>query len=173
LLPILRGDFCDYGRYLVGLQQATWLSIPQNQPSRRSPLQFVRCSDWFLFEEDRRRWRSPWYIYEPRYLETLPPEQAEEVRKLLASLKEQFACKRHSLLVEFVTAKHEEFLRRVDVPRKSQPRVAGTPWQRGIRRITHCYVCKEHLDNAVDLECTMCGWIICGNCGACGCGYGL
>ncbi len=36
-------------------------------------------------------------------------------------------------------------------------------------RVTHCYVCKEHLDNLVDLECSACGWIIC-TCGACGCG---
>jgi hypothetical protein len=36
-------------------------------------------------------------------------------------------------------------------------------------RVTHCWSCKEHLDNSVDLECAACGWIICG-CGACGCG---
>lgn len=38
-------------------------------------------------------------------------------------------------------------------------------------RVTHCYACKEHLDNAIDVECAACGWIICGTCGACGCGY--
>lgn len=38
------------------------------------------------------------------------------------------------------------------------------------RRITHCYQCSTELDNAIDLECIACGWILC-NCGACGCGY--
>ena len=38
-------------------------------------------------------------------------------------------------------------------------------------RVTHCWFCKGHLDNAVDLECVACGWILC-QCGACGCGYG-
>lgn len=38
------------------------------------------------------------------------------------------------------------------------------------RRITHCYNCKLHLDNRIDIECCKCGWIIC-DCGACGCGY--
>lgn len=37
-------------------------------------------------------------------------------------------------------------------------------------RITHCYNCKEVLDNSTNLECNTCGWIIC-QCGACGCGY--
>lgn len=36
-------------------------------------------------------------------------------------------------------------------------------------RITHCWACKESLDNNHDLECIGCGWIIC-ECGACGCG---
>ena len=38
------------------------------------------------------------------------------------------------------------------------------------RRITHCYACKQHLDNTIDIECVACGWILC-LCSACGCGY--
>ena len=37
-------------------------------------------------------------------------------------------------------------------------------------RTTHCYACKESLDNSIDIECAACGWILC-DCGACGCGY--
>jgi hypothetical protein len=51
----------------------------------------------------------------------------------------------------------------------------GLPW-RGLRasagkdlRVTHCWACKSHLDNSVDVECITCGWILC-LCGACGCG---
>ena len=36
-------------------------------------------------------------------------------------------------------------------------------------RATHCYSCKKELNNIIDIECNVCGWIIC-NCGACGCG---
>lgn len=39
----------------------------------------------------------------------------------------------------------------------------------GPHRATHCWVCHSHLDNAVDLECNICKWILC-TCGACGCG---
>ena len=38
-------------------------------------------------------------------------------------------------------------------------------------RLPHCYVCKQTLDNYIDLVCGSCGWIICGRDGACGCGY--
>ena len=37
-------------------------------------------------------------------------------------------------------------------------------------RTTHCYQCKDELDNSIHLECNICHWIIC-KCGACGCGY--
>jgi hypothetical protein len=38
------------------------------------------------------------------------------------------------------------------------------------RRETHCYACKDALDNTIQVECVSCGWILC-NCGACGCTY--
>lgn len=38
-------------------------------------------------------------------------------------------------------------------------------------RATHCYGCSRELDNNIDIECNICGWIICDYCGACGCGY--
>jgi hypothetical protein len=40
----------------------------------------------------------------------------------------------------------------------------------GKHRITHCWFCKKELDNAIDIECSACGWILC-QCGACGCGF--
>lgn len=38
------------------------------------------------------------------------------------------------------------------------------------RRVTHCYDCRQILDNSIDVECVACNWILC-QCGACGCGY--
>jgi len=37
-----------------------------------------------------------------------------------------------------------------------------------LHRTPPCWRCKKHLDNSFDIECALCGWIIC-NCGACGC----
>lgn len=39
-----------------------------------------------------------------------------------------------------------------------------------MKRVTHCYSCKQTLDNSVNIECKACSWIIC-PCGACGCGW--
>lgn len=38
-----------------------------------------------------------------------------------------------------------------------------------VHRTAKCWNCHEPLDNAADLECNSCGWIVC-SCGACGCG---
>jgi hypothetical protein len=60
---------------------------------------------------------------------------------------------------------HQRFLAGRGLP----PALTRLPTGR-IHRVTHCYNCKNHLDNAVDVECEACDWIIC-RCGACGCGY--
>ena len=46
----------------------------------------------------------------------------------------------------------------------------GTSFALKKRRTPNCYGCKAGLDNAVDLECNLCHWVIC-HCGACGCGW--
>lgn len=42
---------------------------------------------------------------------------------------------------------------------------------KGISRVTHCYKCKTPLAGICDVTCNSCGWLICSNCGSCGCGY--
>jgi hypothetical protein len=39
-----------------------------------------------------------------------------------------------------------------------------------VRRETHCWGCKAHLDSDIEIECFSCGWILC-RCGCCGCGW--
>src|SRR5690606_37080753 len=59
---------------------------------------------------------------------------------------------------------HANFLRQRGLPvcgvRKKHPDK--------FHRVSHCWSCKNPLDNQVDIECVECGWIIC-RCGACGC----
>ena len=35
----------------------------------------------------------------------------------------------------------------------------------------HCWSCKKHVDNLIDLSCRICGWVICSRDAECGCGY--
>lgn len=61
--------------------------------------------------------------------------------------------------------KHKQFLLERGLPDNGiRPAI-----EKRSHRVTHCWSCKEHLDNSVDVECATCAWIICG-CGACGCG---
>jgi hypothetical protein len=59
---------------------------------------------------------------------------------------------------------HRQFIESLGIP------YGGTAAVNQNRRITHCYSCKSHLDNAIDTACNTCQWIVC-SCGACGCGY--
>lgn len=140
-------------------------SIPQNKPNRGSDLQFIDCSNWSIFTENRSRWKRPYYFFADRYLESLKKERADKAFRELAEFKKQFVSQREPLFTKHIIRLHESFL-------NTKGKISsGVVKAHGRRRITHCYSCKEHLDNAVDLECSICKWIICGNCGACGCGY--
>lgn len=61
--------------------------------------------------------------------------------------------------------KHKRFLRERGLPDNGIRPATGNR----SHRVTHCWSCKGHLDNSVDVECATCGWIVC-DCGACGCG---
>jgi hypothetical protein len=67
---------------------------------------------------------------------------------------------------EDAIASHREFLERRGI-RYEGVRVTT---KRRLHRKTHCYSCMRPLDNDIDVECNICGWIIC-SCGACGCGW--
>lgn len=61
--------------------------------------------------------------------------------------------------------RHKQFLRERGLPDNVMRSATGNR----SHRVTHCWSCKSHLDNSVDVECVSCMWIIC-VCGACGCG---
>jgi hypothetical protein len=84
-------------------------------------------------------------------------EIADEQKKAALEKKRQQAIINHRL-----------FLDRLGIPYQG---ISEASPKKG-RRVTHCYSCKNLLDNAINSECSVCGWIICG-CGACGCGYSL
>src|SRR5690606_29084664 len=70
-----------------------------------------------------------------------------------------------------IIEKHGEFLRSrgIDVSNASASALVAT-FERE-HRAAHCYSCTETVSNLVNLECGRCKWIICGGCGACGCGH--
>jgi len=76
-----------------------------------------------------------------------------------------------------IEERHANKLKKIKEKHKQHLEISGLEY-RGVKfnskkivRTTHCYSCKEPLDSTIDLECNSCNWIICGCCGACGCGY--
>lgn len=141
-------------------------SIATNRPRKAERLVFLRCRDWVHYEDDRGNWNPPHYIFSERYLETLGENSAAVEREVLASLKAEYQIRKVDFYSSVVQERHRRFLNnagRSEVKTvKARKRV----------RVSHCWNCKQPVDNSIDLECSACGWIICGSCGACGCTYG-
>ncbi len=92
--------------------------------------------------------------------------QLERAREELALLQLRRLAAEREDARETLVKRHKEALEAagqtyLGVRKQSAPRN---------RRITHCYACKVHLDNSIDIECAACSWILC-LCSACGCGY--
>jgi hypothetical protein len=66
---------------------------------------------------------------------------------------------------------HHRFLIRKGIAVQGRSLVAVAADIQKVHRSTRCYGCKSSLNNFLHLECSACGWIMCPNCGACGCGY--
>jgi hypothetical protein len=62
-----------------------------------------------------------------------------------------------------VISAHKAFLKKHRIGHK------GTRLGFTTRAEPVCYVCNRSNDGSIDLECNICGWVIC-SCGACGCG---
>ena len=92
--------------------------------------------------------------------------QTERAREELARLQRNRLAATREDARETLVERHQEALKAtggtyLGVRKQTAPRD---------RRVTHCYSCREHLDNSIDIECAACGWILC-LCSACGCGY--
>jgi hypothetical protein len=90
------------------------------------------------------------------------------LQEVVSNLKQAIqleALRRARAMRENLTERHQEFLNSRGVPDQGRRPLTRT------HRTSHCYNCKSTVDNAVDLECIACGWIICNECAACGCGY--
>lgn len=101
-----------------------------------------------------------WHKRTDAHLHVVGGSMDDILQKLHSIVDEQFKP-------DVIAEKHRKFLDSRSKPNKG---VKGSGRK---HRHSHCYNCTTPVDNAVDLECNACGWIICSYCGACGCGYAL
>jgi len=157
-------------------------TIERNVAGASKGLLFLRCSDLKLFEVDWDEWCPPPYFYAPNYIESLksnPSKQAvasaefnaiktqepkfcDEIHRQYKDIMEAESKKKRQELEK----KHRTFLESKNIIYRGVSCVS----EKKHTRVTHCWNCKNPLDNSIDLECKSCGWILC-SCGACGCGY--
>lgn len=155
-----------------------------NQASQIDSLTFNIATTLETFSCSRKDWEEPDFIYAPKYLKNLPKTATIEFESLKVEVEKQL----HALFEEQLRAvlekkqvkakadlkkkqlqaikNHQVFLKNKGLPNKGVAR--SEPNKR--HRITHCYSCKNSLDNEINSQCAACQWIIC-ECGACGCGY--
>ena len=159
-------------------------TIPCNSSGSGGALLFFRCSDSQTFSVPRDTWKKPNFIYAPNYLGGRTKDDAIEFEALKTETEHRLeTIRQENLRVELEKQKehlklmlekkqlqaienHQNFLKNKGLQYHG---VAARNVNK-FHRVTHCYSCKDSLDNEIDSECAACRWIIC-ECGACGCGY--
>ena len=121
--------------------------LPANYPSR-SLYYFINCSDWTVYEEDKKNWDEPLYVYSP---------ETEEANKYKKEYIETHKEKIWLPLLEKIFKTH----------RKEKGYPNATLVRSSKHRSSHCWNCKNNVDNAIDYECSLCRWIVCSVCGSC------
>jgi len=83
-------------------------------------------------------------------------------------LEKHLEEKGEDLVHDHLSKAHQDFLKSKNI--KNHKNIGITRSANSRPRTTHCFNCKQGLDNRYDHECNSCGWILC-LCGACGCTF--
>ena len=121
--------------------------LPANKPNKSNYF-FITCSDWSIYREDKSNWEKPKYTYTP---------DTNEAKEYLHEYIETYKGKIWLPLLEKVFNE-----RRIENGYPSATLIKSTR-----HRSSHCWDCRNYVDNAVDYECSLCRWIVCSVCGSC------
>lgn len=138
-----------------------------NTLSLRGPLLLVRCSDWKLFSDSWENWKPPskTYSFAPRYLEQLDSMRRAASEGELQHLYAEYDQRRGDLSRAAMEARLDQFCERTHNIRTT------VRWADSSQYDRPCWKCERRFKSDVDLQCTLCGWFACWDCGACGCAW--
>ena len=148
-------------------------SVECNKPGLRKPLLFVSCAPGSVYSVPYESWCPPSYIFAENYLKSITEAMQISGRRELEQFKAR-SKEFHRMAVEAGTVVEERRFSELRAHYFDQLQLANPGFKAATgraRRVTHCYACKHSLDSNASFECNSCGWLICGLCGACGCGY--
>jgi hypothetical protein len=144
-------------------------NIIYNRPGAGIIIVFLRCSDWNHYLEDRHKWNPPYYVYEPRYIESLSNfDLAEKVK--LQKYKNEYRHRKQEFYYEglkYINSKIHPKLQEPFSYSEHNLKTINNILPKSGHRTSGCWRCKKPVDNAFDSVCDNCGWIICSFCGAC------
>lgn len=94
------------------------------------------------------------------------PRWSEMLRQAALTERDRKVAETEALAGLTIEERHALFLRKMGRTNHGVQAANSTK----VKRVTHCYSCRNQLDSQVDIECSACQWILC-TCGACGCGW--
>ena len=103
-----------------------------------------------------------------KFTNRLEVRKAVDIKNALQRIHEQidsYLAKNEDAIRAHIIEQHKKFIQ------SNKYDYTGVRKITIFRRVNHCYSCKRPVDNAYDLECNSCSWIVCSYCGSCGCGY--
>lgn len=164
--------------------QHGWVALERGTGEMDEELLFFRCSDGQIYKEAKERWNKPHYLFAPRYLESLVQAEQTGAQKQLDEHKSRWNSDYEKIAKQIKDHRVNQLRQIKETERQNIQSARGTFFSNlgkenpgthksiaKASRFTHCYACKEELDNLHGDECNSCGWIVCNFCGACGCGY--
>ncbi len=118
----------------------------------------VKESSSECISEARRKYRN-WKKFFSSRLKAAAQAEAFSFEKERQEEEELLATRRKE-----AEESHRKRLERFNIEYTGVRKISYERW-----REANCWNCAAPLDNAIDIECVSCGWILC-RCGACGCG---
>ena len=138
-------------------------NLPGNKESYGGNLFFIKCSDWSVYKDSHSNWNPPNYIWAGNHINNLANDKQKHIQEeALNKLNEYINQKKNEIRFEFLKTIHNNYLEKKGLSHRSIVKRTLNS-----RRISHCWECKNTVDNKFDYECESCRWIVCASCGAC------
>ena len=138
-------------------------NLPGNKVSYGGDIYFIKCSDWTFYKDSHSNWEPPKYRFVVGYINSLVNDKQKDIQEeALNKLNEYINQKKNEIQFEFLKTIHNNYLEKKGLSHRSIVKRTLNS-----RRISHCWECKNTVDNKFDYECESCRWIVCASCGAC------
>ena len=135
------------------------------------PVVFIRCSNWEVFADTYENWRPPssTYTYAHLHLEALEPRARDLERQKWSTLLGDYGDRQMNLARCGLRLRSK--LAAAAFFERTKRTAEQVKWTRTRRNSDPCWQCTDRFNGNLHIACIKCGWLVCWNCGGCGCGW--